>query len=1466
MSEPARRFLIGLATTTHAHFDGIDRPELRRALGMTADVLVHDFGYELVPGFGINATREQLKDAFDAFFTSADRRGTDIVAVYYTGHAEVTDDGEFVLLLNGTRPDAVRRTGLKAAELASWIFDDTPVRRVLLILDTCESGAGAAEVSRKAAAAVDLTPIIEGHPDVSIISATRPQEYATSCAFTEALVHALRGTQVARYGPPHLSIDALIEVINDSPGTPSWQHARHYRISERESQFFPNPRHDPALDGLDLLTQLLLKDRPDRMKDMRSHFLLRARGLDIPGDHWLFTGRHRMLADLCDWLRGEDDHEARVVTGGPGSGKSAILGRLAVLSLPEFRGRVPGVGDLPPGTLPPEDSIAMPIYARGMTPERLLDAVCAAVQVPPSTVGELARRLTGRRPERAVVIDAIDEAADPHAVVDQILVPLVRVAAAAGLKLLLGMRPHLVDRFEMRTFIRLDAEEPAYADPASMLTYARRCLVELSPDSPYRDRPEIAAKVARRVAEAAKNSFLVALINSRSLANRVSVIDTEKFELPRDAAIAMRSDLEHRLGGSARKAHRLMTPLAFAQGDGLPWENIWAPLATAMTGVAATDDDVGWVMQAAAGYIVETRVGDRSAYRLYHEALAEYLRRDHDEASAHRAAFQVLYDRVPLDVHGGTAWTAAGGYTLDYLALHAARGGTLDPLLADPAYLLAAERTNLLTALSAVVTSEGRASAAAYREAAHRLTILVGAEALSYLELAAHKQGARELCAAIARLRADRLWTVDWARWRPQTPHRELGRASESINALALGLLNARRVVVTANSDRGVDVWDFATGNLVLAGTLAADRPPAKAAVLSAGPLMYLVTGGSGPDRVGQVTTYVFPTGEVVGSFSSGDADPSSGVGLLHIEGRLMVLAPRSSGALWAWDAETGEPADRPPIRQFIDDRFWSLGHLDDRSVAVTRSVTHVVRVHDIEQRTLLAEFQAFSDTPARSCAVGRGGGTLYFVAYSSSALEVWDTETGTLSLSIGAFGRALAIDGDPETYEEYQPPHPRGDVMAGRLRPSDQMLFPGARPSVSDRSVASATIVERDKTPILVIAYDDGQILCRPIATGARSEPPLQGHRGGVLFMLPTEFDGRPMLVTAGEDRTLRVWDVLPGTVREASWEADELSVQCLAGATYDGAAVAVAATADAKLRVWDGHGAEVVSQRVAGQVWDLCALSVDGAPIVYGPGADRSLRGWRLGPGAVLVTDLWTGRKDWISAVAAHRGSQIFVATEDGPVRLIDARTEAAATVGRIGDSGNPVVSLLASIGDGAAHLGAVQRDGALSLWIHQRRGLRPIARFAAHGPASWILIDAAEHRAVATVDGHLLLFGIPAGPGRRFRARARGLELLRTVPLESVVTAACYDDRLRLLFVGQGSSVKVYDRSFGLVQVISLGAGVRKLAALGHGRIVAVTDAGAVGLAVMRPPTSGAVIEGAVVDGSAGRRLLPPAELLP
>jgi hypothetical protein len=87
----------------------------------------------------------------------------------------------------------------------------------------------------------------------------------------------------------------------------------------------------------------------------------RGRGVERaarPG--WFFTGRRQAMSQLVAWLTAAPApaDNVRVVTGGPGSGKSAVLARLVTMSDPRYRAGMPGplaaddpVADLPPTSL-----------------------------------------------------------------------------------------------------------------------------------------------------------------------------------------------------------------------------------------------------------------------------------------------------------------------------------------------------------------------------------------------------------------------------------------------------------------------------------------------------------------------------------------------------------------------------------------------------------------------------------------------------------------------------------------------------------------------------------------------------------------------------------------------------------------------------------------------------------------------------------------------------------------------------------------------------------------------------------------------------------------------------------------------------------------------------------------------------------------------------------------------------------
>ena len=248
-----------------------------------------------------------------------------------------------------------------------------------------------------------------------------------------------------------------------------------------------------------------------------------------------------------------------------------------------------------------------------------------------------------------VVVDAVDEALGRRdrmahgefPVVDTVLAPLVAAAHRTRLRLMIGTRRHLltalgtpVNGTSADRAVLVDLDDERYADRASVRRYIESCLLTLTPTSPYigRDRAYL-DEVIEALTEAAGHSFLVALITARSLALSSQAVrdpgdDAWQKGLPRKAADAMRDDLDRRLGDQAQRARDLLLPLAYAKGDGLPWEDIWPLLVRELTEQACTSDDLDWLIDEAGYYVTEatTEDGRRSVYRLYHESLAEHLR------------------------------------------------------------------------------------------------------------------------------------------------------------------------------------------------------------------------------------------------------------------------------------------------------------------------------------------------------------------------------------------------------------------------------------------------------------------------------------------------------------------------------------------------------------------------------------------------------------------------------------------------------------------------------------------------------------------------------------------------------------------------------------------------------------------------------------------------------------------------
>jgi WD40 repeat protein len=1167
------------------------------------------FGYERVTQLDIDPTTDQIEKEIREFCLN--RIPDDIVTLYYTGHADDVDGTHRVW--TGSTLD--RFTGnLETRNLARLMLRDTPLRCALIILDTCFAGQGGAE-----ALLASMQSMSEGKT-LAVLTAAYPREQIAAGDFAQLFEHAVRQPSAAGHEAPYVDLGTITRLIDIDPSRPGWQTVSHGVLGAKSETdllpLFPNGRFNVQLHGLDLLTQLRIEQQELRASDLRGHFLPRARGVDIPAEPgWRFVGREAALRDLVSWLANSGDRSARVVTGGPGSGKSAVIARLVVLSDPGWRRTVP-MEDLAADTIPPRGSIATGIHARGLTSAQVLAAICAAVGVRADTPADLLREMRGQ--PLTVAIDAIDEALDPLGLVAGVLRPLVEAGPAEGLRLLLGTRPHLLDSLGMAD-LAINLDDERYADPASIFQYVLRGLEADNPQSPYHAVPEdLVGAVASAVAEAAGHSFLVALIVSRTLLSGSQVPDPAdpawRDSLPATAADAMRKDLETRLGAEADRARDLLRPLAFAAGGGLPWEDLWAPLSSRISGRDYADEDLIWLREQAGSYVVEAMESGHSVYRLYHAALAEYLRQGCVEDHIHALFAAFLIGRVPAS-RAGPDWSRAHPYVLAHLATHAQRAGMLDSLLLDPAYLVNAVPAGLLAALQAARDPDAKLAARAYNRAVHQLRDQPEDHRFSYLELASRITHAARLTGLVADRAPHRRWSVPWIHWPPEQPHRILDGHLGVVNGvICTNTGDGNAVVASIGRDAKLRIWDavtaeprgrYAVGGAPLVAVQAA-RLPGRRKVL-----VMLAADG-------MLHTWDMPTAALARTVSV--ASFWRRVSRLRYanltlrclgtaDGQQFAVAGGRSMRTTIWDLSSGHRmAVLPPAVAPGEIEFTEL--IDGRAVIVASLGGSEYWVADLQtgqelphqrRRIPFARLRSIYDSVIRGSSTAyyalRDGPPVVAVRFDRNTATVWDLASGYL---LGRWrregshvqvqltdGRAVTITLPPRRGELSSPPAPTEDV--DNLVP---LAAVARNPGQSDReSRESLSLRSEIIGRFLRVEFHDQ--LEEP-DRGAVTLT-LAGHTADVTgydwARLP---DGHVNVVTASLDGTVRKWDLTSiGPERQEGTGQARVALHRVVGAQLeDGSSLGVTLADDGDVALWD-----LRTGKLAGDLEDHvepCAIGV--------------------------------------------------------------------------------------------------------------------------------------------------------------------------------------------------------------------------------------------------------------------------------
>lgn len=774
-------------------------------------------GYEhaLAEELPLGATARQIEDSLCAWFASDQRSESDCVVVYVSGHgdsgAKFRDHCLFTRDSDPRRPNSIIRT----AEMVRWFFDgegDRP-QNVLLILDVCYAGQGAGEAGAELMGA-QSNALRAGGAGFWVIAASDPNTEAWDGAFVNALLAVMKDEAwLPPGGGEFLSPASLTEGVN------GWfqqkrqaQRALFYTVAggRLAAPFIKNPGFNRDLDGIPV--------------DNQAHWDPKARGVDVASvPSWFFTGRHQALRELSSWLQAERSHlRARVVTGGPGSGKSAVLGWLVLATRDVTRQAMKEAGLLADSTLaPPLGGVTARVHARGMRLADMMTTLAAALSSNAREPSALFADLSSRPGPIGIIVDSLDESAEASAIERELLAGL---AACPPVRLIVGSRRRNGRPPLEGSAVVVDLDDALYFNSEDVSAYVMARLT--SPTASYRTEESRAHayRVAEAVAQQAGYSFLYARLVSRSLAQVAVPVNTARpgwqaaLGLPADLPAAFGADLERFDTETRRRFVDLLVPLAYARGKGLPQKNVWTTVASRIAGREYTNGDLRDLKEQAGYYLVQDTESGSAVFRLFHQSFAEYLQDLTREEDVERSFAEALLSLLPSTPAGVEPWSQAGEpYLLDHFPSHAGAGGLLEKQMESPGFLLHVSPEALLPELHRLSSPEGLKAARAYRRASHWIRNGDPEDSLAYLLWGAYQHGARGLAERLQALRPRLPWVPEWAAWQEVISGHVLGQGGTAVTALTTGQDEEGTPVAICGYDGGtIRVWNLATSEKLL--------------------------------------------------------------------------------------------------------------------------------------------------------------------------------------------------------------------------------------------------------------------------------------------------------------------------------------------------------------------------------------------------------------------------------------------------------------------------------------------------------------------------------------------------------------------------------------------------------------------------------------------------------------------------
>ncbi|GAB1690727.1 hypothetical protein [Krasilnikovia sp. M28-CT-15] len=1396
-----RRLLLTAAIGKYDHSpEGAgswNRPQLAEDVERIADVFHKRMGYTHTVLGGLRLTANELKDALEEHLR--DVTPHDYVVVYIAAHAEIQLLGRlgadrYLLLASDADPTRRPRTYIKIPELVDvMVSSEARVRRLLLILDTCYSGAGAAEFLSDAIQQVD-----EQRSDaertvgvgVTVISSCLGIQLAKAGAFTKAFREAVLKAWPTRGQTRSVTVEAVMAAMQES------QTHEGEKIQPRiftlwnggPPEFLRDAHWEERMDLREAIA------RTDMSADLDGVFLPAAEG---------FVGRSSALTRLTEWLDTSSDGRPALVSGNIGSGKTAVLGTLLKIADPTLRPELPsnGGGQLVPPKNPIDIVIHLGKRPAGEVIERIAGLRRADIGNPneerEDRVPLLLRSLPLQDRPLTVLIDAIDEATSPSAVVEQVILPLARGGRGA-IRLLLGGRMRalrsVVDLLGRDAVLEIDLDGD-YLDDIAMRTLIDRRLKRAAwyAQTDNADRRQIIDELWGL----SQGSFIVAKAAADAQAARAEAPDPHdphwRSSVPRSAGAAMETDLrKYNFSGDVME---LLRPLAYAQGRGLPFSNIWPALVEALAPDSRHTDlaqELRTVRDHASSYLREAENGD-PYYALAHRALAEHLLVDRDESNDQRSIADALLRMVDRLPDGRLNWAGAHPYLREHLASHAAAGAVIDKLAVDPDFLVNAEPLELLEALSATTSNVARASADAYRRALPRLRSSPERERISNLGLAALQIGADGLAKRVIDGYAPMLaedpsrhgpgpsWLPLWAAWRPDQPHLTLTGHRHRLIAVHEAVAADGVQLISIDASGATVVWDPSTGKVITEA-----RVP-----------------GSGEPRA---------------------------ITFLRLAGRTTVVAADQDGTLWLWDP--------------LDERHaTSLGHADDvtalaalagvEPLVVAASAAGIVTVWNVNHNELAITL-SLTQTPVTAIAVAEIDGAAVVAAGDDHGqLALWDLRKKDPSAgvrrrhqSFGILALAFATSDEGTAL-----------LAAGKSNQVDILAYPAWECIASIKTsglqldyVRTLAVEGRHGPPVMASAGDDRIVRLWDLTSREPSHAPLVGHEARIAVVGWVTVDGTPRVVSGCNDGTVRIWNAEKNPPAEAPFVGHNRLVRCAAVTVVRHAGERVADSAnpatprtllatagnDRSVRVWDLATGEPACRALIGHgdwIGGVAFAHLDGQTVVVSAGGD-GVRVWDVDTGLAYGAPL-IGHIGWVGAVAvAPQDGDVTVITagRDARVRLWSLRTR--QQIGELLDPSDQPLRALVVAGSPESPVVLAGGDGGhVLIWDLKAGGLR--GSYDHGGPVRALTVmtlDGVEVVGSAGDDGLIRLWHLVSRveTGVTLRHGPTPVRALATTHLDhrTVVLSAGDDALVRRWDVRTGEAIgEVFDKHHREVRALAV-----------------------------------------------------------